>query len=65
MATHLSYPYAKLGHVTVAEIVKHSRPVLVVDKKRTHGSVKQTLRLRFYINGEIKYILIDIYIYIM
>ena len=29
MATH-SYPHANLGHVTVAEIVKHSRPVLVV-----------------------------------
>ena len=53
MATHLSYTHANLGHVTVAEIVKHSRPVLVVDIKRTHGSVKQALRLRFYINGAI------------
>ena len=62
MVTHLSYPHAYLGHVTVAEIVKHSRPVLVVDIKRTHESVKRTLRLRFYINGAIKHmgVLIDI-----
>ena len=60
MATHLSYPNANVGHVTVAEIVKHSRPVLVVDIKRTHRSVKQALRLRFYINGAIKHILMDI-----
>ena len=39
MATHLSYRYANLGHVTVAEVVKHWRPVLVVVIKRTTGSV--------------------------
>ena len=55
-----SYPHANLGHVIVAEIIKHSRPVLAVDIKRTHGSLKRTLRLRFYINGAIKHILIDI-----
>ena len=39
MATHLSYTHANLGHVTVAEIVKHSRPVLVVDinTDKTHS----------------------------
>ena len=37
MATHISCTHADLGHVTVAEIVKHSRPVLVVDIKRTPG----------------------------
>ena len=57
MATHLSYPHANLGHVTVAEVVKHSRPVLVVDIKRTPGSVKQTLRIRFQLNRAIKHIL--------
>ena len=40
MATHLSNPHANLGHVTVAKLVKHSRPVLVVDVKRTPGSMK-------------------------
>ena len=40
MATHLSYPHANLGHITVAKLVKHSRPVLVGDVKRTPGSVK-------------------------
>ena len=44
MATHLSYT----RHVTVSEIVKHSRRGLVVDIKRTHGSVKRTLRLRHF-----------------
>ena len=60
MATQLSYSHANLGHVAVAEIVKHSRPVLVVDIKRTDGSVKRTLRLRFYIHGAMKHILINI-----
>ena len=40
IATHLSYPHANLGHVTVAKLVRHSRPVLVVHVKRTPGSVK-------------------------
>ena len=40
MFTHLSYTHANLRHVTVAEVVKHSRPVLVVNIKRTVGSVK-------------------------
>ena len=35
MAPHLSYHHANLDHVIVAEVVKHSRPVLVVDIKRT------------------------------
>ena len=40
MATHLSYPHANLEHVTVAKLVKHSRPVLVVDVKSTPESMK-------------------------
>ena len=40
MATHLSYPHANLGHVTVADVV------LVVTIKRTSGSVERTLRIR-------------------
>ena len=42
MAPHLSYHHANLDHVIVAEVVKHSRPVLVVDIKRTYGSVKRS-----------------------
>ena len=49
MATRFSYPHVNLGYGTVAEIAI----------KRTHGSVKRTLRLRFYINGEIKHIVIE------
>ena len=60
MATHLSYPHANLGHVTVAEVVKHSRPVLVVDIKRTSGSVKRTLGIRIQLNRAIKHILFEI-----
>ena len=60
MATHLSYSHANLGYVTVAEIVKHSRPVLVVDIKRTTGSVKRTLRIRFQLNRAIKHIRFEI-----
>ena len=40
MATHLSYPQTNLCHVTLAEFVKHSRPVLVVNVKRTPESMK-------------------------
>ena len=40
MATHLNYPHTNLGHVTLAELVKHSRPVLVGNVKRTPGSGK-------------------------
>ena len=40
MTTHPNYPHTNLGHVTLAELVKHSRPVLVVNVKRTPGSVK-------------------------
>ena len=61
MATHLSYPHANLGYVTVAEIVKHSRPVLVVVIKRTTGSVQRTLRIRLQLNRSIKHILIEIF----
>ena len=55
MATHLSYP-----HVTVAEVVKHARPVLLVDIKRTPGPVKRALRIRFQLNRAIKHILFEI-----
>ena len=40
MATHLIYPHTNLCHVTLAELVKHSRPVLEVNVKRTPGSMK-------------------------
>ena len=60
MATHLSCTHANLGHVTVAEVVQHLRPVLVVDIKRSPGWVKRTLRIRFQLNRAIKHILIEI-----
>ena len=61
MARHLSYTHANLSRVTtVAKVVKHSRPVLVVDIKHTHGSPKRALKLLFYMNRAIKHILIDI-----
>ena len=40
MAIHLNYPHTNLGYVTLAELVKHSRPVLAVTVKRNPGSVE-------------------------
>ena len=39
-ASPFNYPHTNLGHVILAEFVKHSRPVLVVSVKHTPGSVK-------------------------
>ena len=45
MDTHFSYSPASLGHVTVAEIVKH----LVVDKKN-HSWISETSFENIYLS---------------